>query len=81
MQAIYDAGLAEPDVNKRHELVWDAIRVHIEEGPFTLGAAGDQPMPVIIGNNFHNVPELGVLGPWAPGSPGNLHPEQFWISQ
>jgi peptide/nickel transport system substrate-binding protein len=81
LQAIYDQGLAEPDVNKRHELVWEAIKVHIEEGPFTLGAAGDQPMPVVIANNFCNVPETGVLGPWAPGSPGNKHPEQFWIDQ
>jgi peptide/nickel transport system substrate-binding protein len=81
LQEIYDRGLAEPDINKRHELVWEAIRVHIEEGPFTLGAAGDQPMPVVIANNFCNVPETGVLGPWAPGSPGNKHPEQFWINE
>jgi peptide/nickel transport system substrate-binding protein len=81
LQAIYDQGLAEPDVNKRHELVWEAIKVHIEEGPFTLGAAGDQPMPVVIANNFCNIPETGVLGPWAPGSPGNKHPEQFWINE
>jgi hypothetical protein len=61
--------------------VWEAIRVHIEEGPFTLGAAGDQAMPVVIQNNFCNVPESGILGPWAPGSPGNKHPEQFWINE
>lgn len=81
LQEIYDRGLAEPDVEKRHALVWEAIRVHIEEGPFTLGAAGDQPMPVVIANNFCNVPDTGVLGPWAPGSPGNKHPEQFWINE
>jgi peptide/nickel transport system substrate-binding protein len=81
LQAIYDAGLAEPTVEGRHKLVYEAIRVHIEEGPFTLGASGDQPMPVIVGNNFHGIPDLVILGPWAPGSPGNLHPEQFWIRQ
>jgi peptide/nickel transport system substrate-binding protein len=80
LQALYDKGLAEPDEQKRHEIVWEAIRIHIEEGPFTLGAAGDQPMPVVLKNNFHNVPPTGVLGPWAPGSPGNKHPEQFYIS-
>jgi peptide/nickel transport system substrate-binding protein len=80
LQEIYEMGLAEPDAQKRHELVWDAIRIHIEEGPFTLGAAGDQPMPVVIKNGFCNVPETGVLGPWAPGSPGNKHPEQFYMS-
>lgn len=23
--------------------------------------------------------QTGILGPWAPGSPGNKHPEQFFI--
>jgi peptide/nickel transport system substrate-binding protein len=81
LQELYDQGLSEPDPDRRHEIVWEAIRVHIEEGPFTLGAAGDQAMPVVIQNNFCNVPESGILGPWAPGSPGNKHPEQFWINE
>ncbi|HIC88101.1 MAG TPA: ABC transporter substrate-binding protein [Anaerolineae bacterium] len=81
LQALYKKGIAEPDEQKRHEIVWEAIRVHIEEGPFVIGAAGDQPMPVVCKNFFHNVPEYGVLGPWAPGSPGNVHPEQFWMEQ
>ena len=81
LQALYDQGVIEPDTQKRHELVWDAIRIHIEEGPFNLGSAGDQPMPVVVGDNFHNVSNFGVLGPWAPGSPGNQHPEQYWIEQ
>lgn len=81
LQDLYDKGLAEPDAEKRHEIVWEAVRVHIDEGPFMIGAAGDQPMPVIIGNNFMNVQDVGILGPWAPGSPGNTHPEQFWIQQ
>ncbi len=81
LQELYDKGLAEPDEQKRHEIVWEAIRIHIEEGPFTLGAAGDQPMPVVIKNGFHNVPHYGVLGPWAPGSPGNTHPEQYWMEE
>jgi len=81
LQALYRKGLMEPDIQKRHEIVWEAIRVHIEEGPFVIGASGDQPMPVVCKNFFHNVPEYGVLGPWAPGSPGNVHPEQFWMEQ
>jgi peptide/nickel transport system substrate-binding protein len=81
LQQIYDAGLAEPTIEGRHQLVWDAIRVHIDQGPFMIGAAGDQSMPVVVGNNFHGIPDLVILGPWAPGSPGNLHPEQFWMDQ
>ena len=81
LHALYDQGIAEGDEQRRHEIVWEAIQIHIDEGPFTLGAAGDQPMPVVIKHNFHNVPEVGILGPWAPGSPGNLHPEQFYMTE
>jgi ABC-type transport system substrate-binding protein/DNA-binding SARP family transcriptional activator len=78
---IFARGLAEPDLNKRHALVWEAVQIHIEEGPFFIGAAGDQAMPVVIADNFRGVPDLVILGPWSPGTPGNLHPEQFWIEQ
>jgi peptide/nickel transport system substrate-binding protein len=81
LQEIYDAGLAEPTIEGRHQLVYDAIRIHIDEGPFVLGASGDQAMPVVVSDTFHGIPELVILGPWAPGSPGNLHPEQFWMEQ
>jgi hypothetical protein len=44
-----------------------------------IGGSGDQQMPVVVRNGFHGIPDLVILGPWAPGSPGNLHPEQFWM--
>jgi peptide/nickel transport system substrate-binding protein len=81
LQELYNKGTNEPDEEKRHEIVWEAIQININEGPFSLGATGDQPMPVVVKDNFHNVPTYGVLGPWAPGSPGNTHPEQYWIEQ
>ena len=79
LQAIYDRGLLEPDEAERDALVLEAIRIHIDEGPFFIGAAGDQAMPVVVKDNFRGIPEQVILGPWAPGSPGNLHPEQFWL--
>lgn len=81
LQDLYDQGVIEPDEQKRHEIVWEAIRIHMEQGPFNMGAAGDQPMPVVVSDKMHNVSTYGVLGPWAPGSPGNQHPEQYWIEQ
>ena len=74
---------ASPPATRKNgiRVVWEAVQIHIDEGPFTLGGAGDQPMPVVIKNNFKNVPTFGILGPWAPGSPGNVHPEQFYIEQ
>jgi peptide/nickel transport system substrate-binding protein len=79
--SIYEQILAEPDQDKRHRLVWDAIRVHIEQGPSYQGAVHNPPQPVVVKNNFRNVPEHGILGPWAIGTPGNFNPEQFFFKQ
>jgi len=79
LQELYAKGLATADVEERHQIVYEAIRIHIDHGPFMIGGSGDQQMPVVIRNGFHGVPDLVILGPWAPGSPGNLNPEQFWM--
>lgn len=81
LQDLYRQGLQEPDEMKRHEIIWKAVDVYIEKGPFIIGAAGDQPMPVVCKNYFKNVYEYGVLGPWAPGTPGNTFPEQFYMDK
>jgi peptide/nickel transport system substrate-binding protein len=79
LQQLYKKGIAEPDVEKRHQIVYEAIRILIDKGPFMIGGSGDQQMPVVVRNGFHGIPKLVILGPWAPGSPGNLSPEQFWM--
>jgi peptide/nickel transport system substrate-binding protein len=81
LQQLYDQGLAEPDIQKRHEIVWQAIQIHIDHGPFMIGGSGDQQMPVVVRNGFMGIPKLVILGPWAPGSPGNLNTEQFWMQE
>ncbi len=79
LQQLYKKGIAEPDVEARHQIVYEAIRILIDQGPFMIGGSGDQQMPVVVRNGFHGIPDLVILGPWAPGSPGNLNPEQFWM--
>jgi peptide/nickel transport system substrate-binding protein len=79
LQQLYAKGIAEPDVEKRHQIFYDAVRILIDKGPFMIGGAGDQQMPVVVRNGFHGIPDLVILGPWAPASPGNLYPEQFWM--
>ena len=81
LQQLYKQGIAEPDIEKRHQIVYDAIRILIDNGPFIIGGSGDQQMPVVVRNGFHGIPDLVILGPWAPGSPGNLSPEQFWMEE
>ncbi len=79
LQELYRQGIAEPDIEKRHQIFYQAVRILIDHGPFIIGGSGDQQMPVVVRNGFHGIPDLVILGPWAPGSPGNLHPEQFWM--
>ena len=81
LQQLYKQGIAEPDIEKRHQIVYEAIRILIDNGPFIIGGSGDQQMPVVVRNGFHGIPDLVILGPWAPGSPGNLSPEQFWMEE
>jgi len=81
LQEIYRRGLITPTEEERDRLIWEAVGVYIEQGPFILGAAGDQPKPVVCKNYMRNVLEYGVLGPWAPGTPGNSNPEQYWMDK
>ena len=70
--------LGNPD-SKTDYLVQDAVKLHIDKGPFHLGTVGRKPMPVIIKNYFHNVPDEGILGPWAIVAPGISFPEQYYM--
>jgi peptide/nickel transport system substrate-binding protein len=79
LQQLYDKGIATYGIEERHQVVYEAIRIHIDHGPFIIGSSGDQQMPVVVRNGFHGIADVVVLGPWAPGSPGNLNPEQFWM--
>lgn len=82
LQAFYKQAMAEPDIQKRHEIVWKAIReVHIADGPFIIGVAGDQKMPIIVKDYMRNILDYGVVGPWAPATPGNQVPAQWWIDK
>jgi peptide/nickel transport system substrate-binding protein len=77
--ALYDEIKREPDLQKRHRLVHAAVRIHIEQGPFHIGTVGRRPYPVIVKNFFHNVPDDGILGPWAIVAPAISFPEQYFI--
>ena len=76
---LYDAIKKEPDLNERHKLVQEAVKIHIKDGPFHIGTVGRRPYPVIVKNTFHNVPDEGILGPWAIVAPAISFPEQYFI--
>ena len=77
---VYEQIMQEPDLEKGHALVQQAVRIHIDNGPFIGAACGNARIPVVINNNLHNVLEYGILGPWAISCPGNLNPEQWFFT-
>jgi peptide/nickel transport system substrate-binding protein len=79
LQNLYKQAQTEKDINKRHEIVWQAAQIAIDEGPFVIGISGDQRMPIFAKSNIHNILDFGVVGPWAPDTPGNQVTSQWWI--
>ncbi|MBI4557529.1 MAG: ABC transporter substrate-binding protein [Candidatus Hydrogenedentes bacterium] len=79
--ALYDRIKSEKDLQRRHQYVREAVRIHIEAGPFMLGTTGRRPELVLVADDFHNVPREGILGPWAMAQPATSYPEQYYISE
>lgn len=83
LQELYQAAIVEPDEIKRHEMVWEMIRIHIDDGPFFIGTVANEPLPIIISNDLINVPareELALNGficPWIIPSPAITNPETY----
>ena len=64
---------------ERDAKLLEAYQIHIDEGPLSIGTVGEHVSPVIVKNNFHNVPPTGVVASWDIGFPGTADPEQFFI--
>lgn len=79
LQVLYQKGLSEKDLQKRHEIVWEAIALIEEEGPVILSVSGDQPAAALATDVMRNILNFGVTGPWAPATPGNQVPAQWWM--
>ena len=53
---LYDKSKVEPDDMKRHRLVWEMCKVHVEDGPFFMGCVANQPTIVLVREGMNNVP-------------------------
>jgi peptide/nickel transport system substrate-binding protein len=78
---LYDQLIAEPDADRRNALLLDAYRIHIDEGPISIGTVGESPAPVVVRNNFRNVQDFGLVAGWDLSFPGTADPEQFFFQQ
>jgi peptide/nickel transport system substrate-binding protein len=76
---LYRDAMATPDDAERDDLFREILEIAADEF-FVIGTTLSLPTYAIKANNFHNVP---VQQPdcWPYPSPGQVHCEQFWISQ
>lgn len=81
LSELFKKGLAEGDEDVRNRIVWDIMRVHIDEGPFVIGVTGGLPGRTFVRENMRNVLDFGVLGPWIAQFPGNINPEQWFFEE
>jgi len=70
-----------PDSLERHQLIHEAVRIHIDEGPFMIGIVGEPTIPGVVKNYFKNVGDFCITGPHWMNAIRNMYPEQFYIEQ
>ena len=67
----------EPDEATRNALFQELLGIHIEH-PYMIGTVGEDPVPVVVKNNFFNVND-GFIYDDALRSQGLIMPAQFFI--
>jgi len=82
---IYDKTKVEPDAMKRYQLVWDMMKIHVENGPYVQGSVANFQRVFIVKNGLMNVPKKedltlgGFTDPWIHPTPAVYDPETwFW---
>jgi peptide/nickel transport system substrate-binding protein len=81
LQKAYTELISITDPAKRDAKLLEAYRIHIDEGPISIGTVGELPSPVVVKNNFRNVPDKGLVAGWDLGYPGTADPEQFFFKK
>ena len=84
---LYDQSKIEPDEMKRHQLVWEMVKIHISDGPWLLGVCANTPYVNLVHDDMKNVPTKdnlalgGFAAPWIHPSPAVYDPETwFWTN-
>ncbi len=82
---LYDKSRIEPDTTKRHMLVWDMMKVHVENGPFFMGCVANMSRLCLVNKDMRNVPTRddlatgGFGNPWIIPHPAVWNPEIFYF--
>lgn len=81
LQDAYSKAVVALDPDDRNAALLDAYRIHLEDGPITIGTVGEDPTPVVVSNKLRNVPAVGLIGSWDMGFPATADPEQFYFAE
>jgi peptide/nickel transport system substrate-binding protein len=81
LQNLFTEAVQTVDPDEREAKLLENYRVHIDDGPLYIGTIGEHPSPVVIKNNFHNVPDFGIVASWDLAFPGTANPEQFFMTE
>ena len=81
LQGLYNKARDTGTFEGRNAVVQEAVQEIIKDGPFDIGVAGDQPMPIIVKDYMKNILDFGVVGPWAPSTPGNQIAALWWMDK
>ncbi|MEQ7125901.1 ABC transporter substrate-binding protein [Actinopolymorpha sp. B11F2] len=81
---MYDRAKSETDALARHRIVWDMVRIHIEDGPFFMGTVANYPQVTMRKKELRNVPARdqlalgGMVNTWAHPTPAVYDPEAYY---
>lgn len=74
----------ETDPVTRDALVWDMIKIHVEDGPFFMGCVANYPQLELVRNGLRNVPQReetmlgGLVNDWHHPTPAAYDPEAWY---
>jgi peptide/nickel transport system substrate-binding protein len=84
LHEIYDKTKVEPDFLKRTQMVWEMIKIHVENGPFVQGSVANFDRVFITKKGLMNVPRKedlalgGFTDPWIHPTPAVYDPEAWY---
>jgi ABC-type transport system substrate-binding protein len=79
-----DRARVEPDAVARDKLFWDMVKIHVDEGPFFMGAVANFPRVELVKQGLRNVPTReqtalgGLVNDWHHPTPAAYDPEAWY---
>jgi peptide/nickel transport system substrate-binding protein len=82
---IYEQTKVETDVMKRHQQVWEIVKLHVADGPYFIGCVANYPRINLFSSDLKNWPKRadlaqgGFQNPWIHPVPAVYDPETWYF--